>query len=384
MKISTNNQRPLTQQLVFVGLDVHKNSIALAARVRGQKEWLSERNFGTEDLGKLLKFLKKVAKKHGSLRCCYEASGSGYVLYRLLKKEGICCAVIAPSLIPQKSGDRRKTDRLDARKLCSYFEAGLLTEVSVPDEEHEAVRGLVRCRRAMREDVTRAKHQVSKFLQTKGRVYREGVKNWTKMHFGWLNKLKFDCLADTETFNFFLSTLTYRMRRLEELDEKIQLFADSEPYRESVRILCGYRGVRVLTAMTLITELGDIRRFGQPSELMSYVGLTPSVSESGESKCKSGSITKAGSARCRHVLVQAAWNAQGRPTRSYDLRKRQEGLPSWVIEHSWKAQQRLYKRFKHLEKTVGRPKAIVAVARELVGFLGYALMRQANGGRELE
>lgn len=383
MKISTNNQLSLTRPIVFVGLDVHKNTIALAARLAGKREWLAEKTFGTESLDKLVKFLRKLEKKHGHVSCCYEASGSGFVLYRLLQSQRFDCAVIAPSLIPTKAGDRRKNDRLDARNLCSYFEAGLLTQVCVPDEEREAVRGLVRCRQTMREDVSRVKRQISTFLRTKGRIFREGKKNWTQKHFTWLNRLKFDCVADTETFNFYLSTLTYRMRRLEELDKKIVEYSEQEPYRETVRLLCGYRGVAVLTAMVLVTELGDIRRFSGPSQLMSYVGLTPSFFDSGEKK-RPGAITKAGSARCRHVLVQAAWNAERRPTRSCQLRKRQEELPAWAIEHSWHAQQRLHKRFKHLEKTVGRPKAAVAVARELIGFLGYAMMRQANGGRELE
>lgn len=380
MNISTQSS-PSKQPLVFVGLDVHKNSIVLAAKVQYQPGWLAEKTFGTEDLSRLSKFLKKLSK-HGAVKCCYEASGSGFYLYRQLKNWNFDCAVIAPSLIPSKPGDTRKTDRIDARNLCQYFESGLLTEVSVPNAEREAVRGLVRCRQAIRDDVKRAKHQVSKLLQTKGLVYREGKKQWTDMHFGWLNRIKFDCSADTVTFQFYLSTLDSRMKRLEEADREIAKIAEQEPYRDAVRLLCGFRGVKTLTAMVLITELGDIRRFASPSHLMSYVGLTPSVSMSGESGNKAGAISKAGSARCRHVLVQAAWNCARRPTRSRELRKRQEGLPAWAVECSWKAQKRLYERFKHLDTTVGRRKSIVAVARELVGFLGYTLMRQANGGKE--
>lgn len=382
MKISTQNPSSPIQSTVYVGLDVHKNSIVLAARIDRHQEWLAERTFCTKDLSKLKKFLKKLSK-YGTLSCCYEASGAGFYLYRLLRSWGVHCEVIASSLIPTKPGDRRKNDRLDAQNLCTYFANGLLTTVSVPDAENEAVRGLVRCRQALREDVTRAKHQLSKFLHTKGLIYHDGS-NWTGKHRTWLARLKFNCSADTETFDFYTSTLDYRRRRLEEIDEKIQEFADQEPYRDPVRLLCGYRGVQTLTAMVLITELGDIRRFATPAQLMSYVGLTPSLHQSGESGNKAGPITKAGSARCRHVLVQAAWNCIKKPMRSEHLRRRQDGLPSWIIDHSWQAQKRLHARFKHLEITTGRNKAAVAVARELVGFLGYALMRRANGGLELE
>lgn len=382
MKISTPKPSSRTLPTVYVGLDVHKNSISLAARISLNQGWLAERTFCTKDLSKLKKFLKKLSK-HGTLSCCYESSGAGFYLYRLLRSWEIHCEVIASSLIPTKPGDRRKNDRLDAQNLCNYFANGLLTIVSVPDAEREAVRGLVRCRQALREDVTRAKHQLSKFLQTKGLVYHDGS-NWTKTHRTWLARLKFDCGADTETFDFYLSTLDYRLRRLEEIDERIQKIAEQGPYRESVQLLCGYRGVKTLTAMVLVTELGDIRRFASPAHLMSYVGLTPSLFQSGESGNKAGSITKSGSARCRHVLVQAAWNCIKKPMRSAHLCRRQEGLPSWALDHSWQAQKRLHARFRHLEITTNRNKAAVAVARELIGFLGYALMRQANGGRELE
>lgn len=384
MKITTRNPNPLTATAprVFVGLDVHKKSIVLAARVERDQRWLLERTFCTGNLSKLRKALKKLSS-HGEVRCCYEASGAGYYLYRLMREWGFYCEVIAPSLIPTKSGDRRKCDRLDARKLCAYFDSGLLTAVSVPDAEREAVRGLVRCRRQMKEDIVRAKHQLNHFLHTKGLIYRDG-QNWSKMHRAWLARQEYACSADQETFDFYFSTLEYRERRLEEIDKRIQEIAENHPeYRESVRLLRAYRGVGIYTAMVLLTELGDIRRFGSPSGLMSYVGLTPSVKQSGESGNKAGSITKAGSARCRHVLVQAAWNCARRPAKSALIRKRQEGLPAWVVEHSWHAQKRLHKRFKHLETTIGRSKAVVAVAREFVGFLGYALMRQANGGVEL-
>jgi hypothetical protein len=229
----------------------------------------------------------------------------------------------------------------------------------------------------MRSKVTQSKHQLTKFLQTKGLAYRGGTA-WTGIHRTWLSRLQFDDELDQFTFNQYLSMLEYLERRLEELDQKLETLATSEQFREPVAILRGFRGVETLTAMVLVTELGDIRRFPNPRHVMSYVGLTPSVSQSGESRNKS-CITKAGSARCRHVLVQAAWNYTRKPKpASRDLKERQEDAPAWLIEQSWKAQQRLYDRFKHLEATIGKNKAVVAVARELLGFLAAALLKAVD------
>lgn len=373
MNVSTQNL--LANTPIFVGLDVHKETIALAAR--HEDKLVTERVFATKNLAKLQKCLVALSKK-GQIRCCYEASGAGYHLARLIRSWGFECDVIASSLMPTLPGDRRKTDRLDAQRLCTFYQGGLLTAVHIPTKAQEAARGFVRCRQVMRKDVTRVKHQLSKFLQMKGLVYRDGT-NWTGKHFAWLNRLTFDCEWDTETFQHYLSTLTFRLRRLEEMDEKIERLARQDDYAENFKILRAYRGVGTLTAMVLLTELGDIRRFSSPSKLMSYVGLTPSHHLSGESRVLRGSISKAGSAWCRHVLVQAAWNCMRRPTRSFELRKRQEGVPAWVLEHSWKAQERLHARFWHLDQSVGRSKAVVAVARELIGFLGHALIQRATG-----
>lgn len=361
-------------QSVFVGLDVHKETIVLAARQgHSRTEWLAERRFSTKDLGKLQKFLRQLSQ-HGQVKCCYEASGAGFVLQREIVGWGFKCEVIASSLIPSKPGDKRKCDRLDAQNLADYYRSELLTPVCVPSPELEAARGVVRCRQAFRQKVTQSKHQVSKFLQTKGLVYRDGTA-WTGLHRTWLSRLKFSEELDTFTFDEYLSMLQYLEQRLAELDKKIEELASKEPFREAVRHLCGFRGVQTLTAMVLVTELGDVRRFPSPRHLMSYVGLAPGVHQSGESRNKSSCITKAGSARCRHVLVQAAWNCIRKPQVSSHLRERQKDLPAEVVDQSWKAQKRLYSRFKHLETTVGRNKAIVAVARELVGFLGATLHR---------
>ena len=365
-----NIEKSKFQSVIFVGLDVHKNSIALAAR-SFDKGLIVERTFSTKDLGKLRKFLYKLSER-GPVRCVYEACGAGFFLQRQMQAWEIPCEIAASSLIPRKPGDKRKNDRLDARMLAEYYQAGLLTMVCVPSAEMEAARGVVRCRQAFRKKVTQIKHQITKFLQTKGVLFTEGS-NWTGQHRDWLSKLQFDCPEDNFTFNMYLKTLRYLESSLGELDCKIEQLSKREPFQEPVRYLRAFRGVQTLTAMVLVTEIGDVRRFKSPRHLMSYVGLTPSVRESGDSGNKAGSITKAGSARCRHVLIQAAWCNVKRPKVGHELRLRQAGLPAWVVDDSWRAQERLYRRFKHLEITKGRHKAIVAVARELIGFLGCTL-----------
>ncbi len=366
------------QSAIFVGLDVHKNTIALAARSY-EKGLIVERVFSTKDLNKLRKFLSELSRR-GPVRCCYEASGAGFFLQRQMKEWGIPCEIAASSLIPRKPGDRRKNDRLDARMLAEYYQAGLLTMVCVPTVEMEAARGVVRCRQSFRKKVTQVKHQITKFLHTKGVLYTEGLA-WTGQHRDWLSRLKFNSEEDNFTFRMYLGTLQHLESSLDELDMKIQALSEKEPFQESVRCLRGFRGVDTLTAMVLVTEIGDVRRFKSPRHLMSYVGLTPSLHQSGDSGNKAGGITKTGSARCRHVLVQAAWCNVKAPRVSRDLRLRQKGLPAWAIDDSWRAQKRLYSRFKHLEITVGRHKAIVAIARELIGFLGVALYQVQSGTR---
>ena len=357
--------------VIYVGLDVHKDSISMAVLRGYEQSFFVEKRFATKNLAKLRKFLNKLAA-HGRVICCYEASGAGFYLRRQIDDWGYQCEIAASSLIPTKPGERKKCDRLDAQKLATYLRSGLLTFVNVPSAEEEAARGLVRCRRAVRKDVTTWKHRVGKFLATKGVVYRDG-ENWTGKHRTWLERVKLPLAADMEVLRFKLETLAYLERRLKEIDTRIEALSHEEPFRLPVRFLRGFRGIETLTAMVVVTEIGDIRRFPGPRKLMAYTGLVPALDQSGGGDNKAKSITKMGNSYLRHILVQAAWNYTRKPGRSAALRKRQEGVPAWLIEMSDKAQQRLYARFHHLARTRDRNVAVVAVARELVGFIGAAL-----------
>lgn len=371
MNINTTTLR----RVIYVGLDVHKESIWLAAVEAHAEGFVAEKRFGTKDLTKFRKYLIKLSKL-GHLRCCYEASGAGFALRRLIVGWGFECEIAASSLIPSKPGERKKCDRIDAQNLAKYLRSGLLTFINVPSAEHEAARDLVRCRRAVRKDVTAWKHRVVKFLATKGVAYRGA--NWTGKHRTWLERVELPIALDRDTLRFKLDTLAYIERRLAEIDSKIEALSLEETFRQPVKYLRAFKGIETLTAMVLITEIGDARRFSGPGKLMAYTGLVPSLHQSGEGGNKAGSITKMGNPYLRHVLLQAAWNYTRKPGRSPALRKRQEDVPAWLIEHSDKAQQRLYSRFHYLAATRDRKTAVVAVARELTGFVGSVLVRMAS------
>ena len=358
----------MAQSTLFVGMDVHQDSVTVSL--------LPEEAGGPEDtrtlphdLAKIRKYFGRLSKR-GPVRACYEASGCGYVLQRALARQGIACEVIAPSLIPQRAGDRRKTDRRDAVKLARLYRAGELTPIRIPDEAQEQVRSLVRCRETLTREILKSRHYIMKFLLTRGLAYRAG-RNWTQAHWAWLRKLKLDG-PDATTLRTYLELLEYKLVQRETLDKEIEEIAFSGAYRKPVGRLRCLRGVDTLTAMTLVCEIGDVRRFASPRQLMGYLGLTVSEMSSGGVE-RRGGITKAGNARARRVLVEAAWHYRYPARRSRTLDKRQEGQPPSIVSYSWRAQKRLHKRFHSLVYRMAPSKAVVAIARELVGFV-WALL----------
>jgi transposase len=292
--------------------------------------------------------------------------------------------VVAPSLIPQRPGERRKNDRRDATDLVRLYRAGELVTIRVPTAAEERVRDLVRCRETFQREILKSRHYVLKFLARRGLVYREG-KNWTGRHFTWLRSLLGgeDLEAeDRVVYAEYLSLLDYKLQRREELDRRIEEIALEPAWREAVGRLRAFKGIDTHAAMVLVTEIGDYRRFERPGQLMAYLGLVPSEHSSGERQ-RLGAITKTGNSRCRHVLVQSAWSYRHPPRLGAPLRRRQEGQPPDVVTHSWKAQHRLHKRFRQLEYRKNSRIAAVAVARELVGFV-WAVMQDFEETRARE
>jgi transposase len=314
-------------------------------------------------------------KREGPIEVCYEAGVSGYDLYRQLTGLGVACQVIAPALTPRRPGQRIKTDKRDARKLVRLFRAGELTAIHVPDEAEEAVRDLLRCREAVRRDVLRWRQRVVKLLDRHGRRYLTG-KNWTHRHWIWLRQQQFAQPALQRTLDAALFALEQALAHQAELDKGIIALAETPPSREPVGWLRCFRGIDTLSAMVLLAEIVDFQRFRRARELMAYLGLVPSAYSSGATE-RRGALTKAGNTHARRVLVEAAWHYRHRPGLGRALTQRSAGQPAVVVSHAWRAQQRLYRRYRHLVGHGKRPPVAVAgVARELVGFIWAAMTRR--------
>jgi transposase len=350
----------------FVGLDVHRDTIAIAvAPAEGEVDRILEL---PHHLPKLRRFFEKLVAE-GPVKVCYEAGGCGYGLQRALTSWGVPCEVIAPSLIPMKPGDRRKTDARDAIKLATYYRAGDLTPVRVPTEDEERVRGLTRAREAFTRDIHESKQHVLKFLLLRGQVFRDGKKAWTTRFRGWLVRL-IPTLAplDQIVLQAHLAVLEHKQLLRTGLDQQIQLVSTKEPYRDVVARLRCLSGIDTLTAVSLVAEIGDIRRFDTPRRLMGYLGLNVSEHSSGETQ-RRGGITKAGNSRCRRLLVEAAWNYRHAPKNSVKIQARREGQPADAVASAVRAQARLHQRFVRLLERMPSQKAVTAVARELAGFV---------------
>jgi len=308
----------------------------------------------------------------GEVRACYEAGPCGYALQRQITDAGeMSCMVVAPSLIPRKPGERIKTDRRDARKLAELFRGGLLTEVQPPTESDEAARDLCRSREDVREDLQSCRHRLSKMLLRRGRVY-SGTRNWSRAHRRWLKELRFENAIDQAVFDDYLLAIEQAEARLDELVKRIDQLSLEAPYAEPVAALRCFRGIDTITAMTIVTELHGFARFTAPRGLMAYLGLVPSEYSSSDNT-RRGSITKTGNGHVRRVLVEAAWNYRHRPSVAA-LKKRRTGQSPVVIAIADRAMQRLYRRYHRMTaKGKPAPKAVVAVARELTGFIWAAL-----------
>jgi len=361
----------------YVGIDASKKVNQVAMLVRTEK---SPVEFQVSNDAKGIRRLARRLKRDGDdVIACYEAGPCGYALQRQLKAAGVECIVVAPSLIPVKPGDHVKTDRRDAKKLAELLRAGMLTEVHPPTEAEESIRNLCRCREAAREDLTRARHRLSKLLLREGRVY--SGRAWTQAHRRWLNSHSFPHEADQIVFDDYLRSLEHLEERLRGVETKIEELSQKDPYREPVGWLRCFRGIDTVTAFSIVAELHDFRRFRTARELMSYLGLVPSEHSSGEST-RRGAITKAGNKHIRRLLVEASWSYRHKPSVGAPLRRRSEGQPGWVVAAADRAQQRLHRRYwKLLGAGKVHNKAITAVARELVGFV-WGVLRGPDPGVE--
>jgi len=352
----------------YVGLDTHKETIAVAVAdaLGGKARYYGEIANTPEAIRKLV---KRLCPDGEMLSFCYEAGPCGYEIYRQISRLGHHCNVVAPSLIPVRPGERVKTDRRDSEKLSRLDRAGELTPVWVPDQEQEAMRDLTRAREDMKGLERTTKQRLNAFLLRYGRIYASGKSRWTQAHFRWMEGLKFDIPIQQIVFQEYVDAVKQAEARVAGLEKEMEKALDSWVLAPVVEALMALRGIKLITAMTVMAELGDITRFDSPRQLMSFLGLVPSEASSGLNR-RQGGITKTGNGHVRRVLVESGWCYRFPARKTAHLQRRAEKCSGAIQAIAWKAQKRLCGRYTHL---IGRGKlkvqACTAVARELVGFI---------------
>jgi transposase len=357
----------------FIGFDTAKKKHAVAIADVGREGEI--RYLGEIDSSPLTieRMIRKLAGRYEKLHFCYEAGPTGYGLYRQVRGLGHDCTVVAPSLIPKKSGERVKTNRRDAVTLARLFRAGELTSVWVPDTVHEAVRDLVRARETASQDLRRKRQQLLSFLLRHGRIF-SGRQHWSRAHLRWLAQQKFDHPAQQIVFQDAVDAIDDAAARLRRLDEQVAAIVPSWSMAPVVEAYQAMRGVSFVVAVTFVAEIGDLRRFDNPRQLMAFLGLVPSERSTGERVRRAG-LTLAGNKRARRVLIEGAWSYRYPARVSQTLQARLEGLPKAVREIAWKAQIRLCARYRRLNAAGKKlPVVIAAIAREMAAFL-WAIAR---------
>jgi len=351
----------------YVGLDVHKSTIAIAIAEPGSSE---VRYFGEipNTPEQIAKTLRKLSISGAKLSVCYEAGPCGYEVYRQLTDRGIDCMVVAPSMIPRKPGDRVKTDRRDSQMLARLHRAGELTAVWVPSAEQEALRDLVRARADFVLLQTQARQRLNAFLLRHGKRF-DGKSKWTQAHFRWFETIKCGFPAQQIVLQEYIDAVKQMQKRIKAMDKQIELTGNESTLWPLIQNYMAMRGISRLVATALAAELGDLTRFNSAPQLMAFLGLVPSEHSSGSSKVR-GRITKTGNGYMRRLLTEAAWTYRHPARKSACLERRAEQTPEPIQDIAWKAQQRLCARYRgYIQRGKVSVQACTAIARELVGFI---------------
>lgn len=357
----------MKKSTLFVGLDDSSETIQVAVAEGVPGGEVREYGCIPNTAGDLTRLVRRLGRPK-DLYFAYEAGPCGYGTYRTLLSLGANCIVAAPSKTPRRPGDRIKNDRRDALTLAKLHRACELTPVWVPDTDTEAMRDLTRAREDAKYAQTRARQRLFAYLLRHGRRY-PGRSTWTALHFRWLRTQSFDHPAQQICMEEYLKTIEETTQRVARLDEQIQSLVSDWSMQPVVKALTAHRGVSLLSASTLVAELGDLTRFDKPRTLMAFVGLVPSLSASGLQR-HTGSITKTGNAHARRCLIESAWAFRHPARRSEHLQRRLESQPQEVQDLAWKAQVRLCGRYRRLTaRGKQHNKIITAIARELVAFL---------------
>ena len=357
---------------MYIGLDVHKEQTVIAI-VESNRD-AEPRQYGSIATAQhaLERAMRRIAKQQkrelADLHVCYEASGCGFWIARRLLQMGVQCDVIAPSLIPTRSGDRVKTDKRDAAKLARSLRSNDLVAVNIPDSVDEAIRDLCRARTDAVDDLRRAKTRLLAMLRRLGYRYN-GKTHWTQSHRNYLRDLKLPDAAHNRVLEDNITTIDFHEERIAKLEnEMLQLLEDWQR-KPLVKALMAFKGFKLVAAMVTVSEIGTFSRFEHPKKLMAFLGLVPSENSSGGSR-RQGAISKCGNPHARWLLVEQATHYRVPPKVSAQLSERQRHTPRWIRELSWKTQTRLSHRFATLRKRqMHHNKIKVTIARELVGFL---------------
>ena len=351
------------KQSIYVGLDVHKNSIhvAFSSTKTGECSSLGD---VTNDLTRLLAKLKPLGDP-AQIQICYEAGPTGYGLHRKLRELGYDCQVVAPAKTPSIASDRVKTDRRDAMKLARFLATGHLTFIRVPTPEEEALRDLIRAREDIKIKETNSKRQLSSMMLRHDRIFKEGKSYWTKMHMEWVEKQTFEFDASSEAMRTYIAEVRRYGKLIEDLDRRIEVISSTLERADLINALRAFKGIKTLTAATIVAEIGDLKRFPTAGKFASFLGLTPSEQSSGQTHNR-GRITKAGNRRLRRMLVESSWAYWRSPHLSRELLARSEGVSDEVRDIAWKTQKRLHRRLNALRyRHMSAKKALIAVTREL-------------------
>ena len=364
----------MAKRSMFVGMDVHKDSIDVSLAEEGRDGEVRHYGVIPGDLEAVAKVVRSLRAPTRRLRFVYEAGPCGFGIHRYLTAQGEDCVVVNPSSMPKRSGDRIKTDRRDGDALARLHRAGELTAIYIPTPDDEALRDLVRAREDAVGLSTQAKHRLKAFLLRQGRRY-PGRAGWTRPYRRWLADLSFPLAPQHIALQEYRDTIDETERRVERLTDQLRQLTPAWRWAPVVDALQALRGVSFVTAVGLVTEIGDIRRFTHPRQLMAYLGLVPSEYSSGPS-VRRGGITKAGNPHARRLLAEAAWAYQGVPRIGRQMLYRQEAVSPPVRAIAWKAQLRLTARFRRLvARGKAKPKVATAIARELTGFI-WAIARE--------
>lgn len=352
----------------WVAMDTASETIHVAI-FRGEEATPSaefEVKADAEGIGRLK---KKLQKETGAVKCVYEAGPCGYGLCRTLRASGYPCEVIAPSLTPRKPGERVKTNRLDARRLGTYYRGGQLTPVRMPDEVQEALRDLLRARDDVRRNLQQSQQRLSGFLLRHGHHFNEGSR-WTRKHWAWVKAVQFEQQMLQMVVDEYITAVEAQIEQMKRFDQKIHEISQRPEYAARVSAYSVLRGIQTRSAMTIIAEGGDLRQYGAAPQFMGSIGIVPGEDSTGDRR-KRGAITKTGNAYLRRILIEAGWSYQKRPHAGVGIQNRRRNQPEALLAIARKADHRLHGKFSKLQFRYNKPPAVanVAVARELAGFI---------------